>query len=119
MSNEMNVEISEDNLTAKLSGGVIHLFADAMVQCFDGSGAINHLECEFEDKEKVESYVVLMQKKSGITQGEKIAIAEEQNAKLKEALNNLADKFEHTIATSHRNPMAWGAFRDAKQLLEE
>ncbi|AUR94072.1 coil containing protein [Vibrio phage 1.191.O._10N.286.52.B4] len=84
--NDMNVEVSEDNLSAKLSGGAVHLLADALVSCFKGSGAINHLECSFEDPEDSEGYTILMQKNSGITQGEKIAGLEKDVENLRNAL---------------------------------
>ncbi len=89
---DMEMEVSEDNLSARLSGGAIHVLSDALVSCFKGSGAINHLECNFEDPEDNEQYTLLMQKKPGITQGEKIAGLEQEVAELREALNTLVYK---------------------------
>ena len=88
MSEEFNVEVSEDNLSARLSDGAIHVLADALVSCFKGSGAINHLECNFEDPDSAEQYTMLMQKKSGITQGEKIDRLKQENADLIAVLSN-------------------------------
>ncbi|AUR83520.1 coil containing protein [Vibrio phage 1.036.O._10N.286.45.C3] len=96
MSDDFKAEVNEDNLSARLSGGAIHLLAGALVSCFKGSGAINHLECSFEDPDNEEQYTMLMQKKSGITQGEKIDRLQQENAELREALQktiNLSERF--------------------------
>ena len=88
MSEEFNAEVSEDNLSARLSGGAIHVLTDALVSCFKGSGAINHLECNFEDPDDKEQYTLLMQKRSGVTQGEKIDRLKQENADLIAVLSN-------------------------------
>ena len=44
---------------------------------------------------------------------------EQENAELREALWDLAEKFEHSITCQGRNPESWGAYRKAKELLNK
>lgn len=94
-------KISEDNLSAQLSGSSIHVLADALTSCFKGSGAINHLECSFEDSSDGEQYTLLMQKKSGITQGEKISNLQEENKQQRESLDAFRELVKAQTKTIH------------------
>jgi hypothetical protein len=62
---------------------ILHELADALIDYFDETGAVNYIEQTFECKEdSSKSFVLTMQKTEGLTPCQKLAVANEEIKKL-------------------------------------
>lgn len=62
---------------------ILHELADALIDYFDETGAVNYIEQTFECKEdSSKSFVLTMQKTEGVTPCQKLAEANEEIKKL-------------------------------------
>ena len=78
-------------LTSAGYESAMHLMCDALCEQFETLEAENYIEQVFADKtDKSKSYVVTMQKVSGVTPCQKLAAKDEENKKLREFVQMVA-----------------------------
>ena len=79
MLNKLTMENGE--LSIKASGNIFHVFCEAFVETFKGSGATNYLVAEF-NSEELGAFTVTMQRSEGLTVYQKLNEANERVAEL-------------------------------------
>ena len=82
---------------------ILHALADSLIDYFEGTNAVNYIEHTFECIEDTsKSFVLTMQKVEGLTPCEKLALANEEIAKLQAEnaeFKNTHEKFSVLVRT--------------------
>ena len=81
MLNKLTMENGE--LSIKASGNIFHVFCEAFVETFKGSGATNYLVAEF-NSEELGAFTVTMQRSEGLTVYQKLNEANKRVAELEQ-----------------------------------
>jgi|GEM_PF-5388930 len=90
--NVVEVLLKENYSNIKIHGGLLTLFANSFVDTFEDQGAVNYLEMTFRHRASGEEYTLLMQKKSGLTQGDKNEELMKHLAEAEQKIKNCIEK---------------------------